>query len=207
MTMEEIIKAMEDKDLGKSVISAVKGLDTTAEVDRLKGELEGEQGKNSGILADKKKFKERAETAEGKLNDLEKDKLPAEERHERELKEMRDKLDAEKVAREKQDADYKLQQRESTLADLTGSIKWAEGTPHETAKLVIKNALANIDDLSDKSKVDEILTGVKDTHKSFIAAEAPTGTGGKPSGGGGGGGDDDKPATMQDLVDDAWAGK
>lgn len=207
MTAKEIIKALDGKEIDSGVIAAIKELDSSAEVTRLKSELEGEQGKNSGILADKKKFKDRADKAEASLKKIETEKLPEDERHKRELEDMQTKLDSEKASREEQDANFKTQKREAAISDLTGSIKWADGIPTDTAKLVIKNALRDIDDLSDQSKVDAILTAVKDTHKSFIAAEAPGGTGGKPGGGDGGGNDGDAPATMQDLVDDAWAGK
>lgn len=205
MTIDEIKAALKEKDVDGVVITAIDALDQSGELTRLKSELESEQGKNAGILADKKKFKERAETAEASLKKIEDDKLPADERHAKQLQDMQDKLDGEKAEREKQSADFKATQRDVALSDITGSIKWASGTPQDTAKLVIKNALSGVEDLSDKSKVDEILSSIKETHKTFIAADAPGGTGGKQMGGEKGSGTGDKPATMQELVDDAWA--
>lgn len=207
MTLEQIIAAAKAAGMDEAGIAAIQALDTSAEVTRLTGELASEQGKNSGILADKKKFKDRAEKAEADLKKIETDKLPEDEKHAQQLKEMQDKLDQETATREKQEADFKLQQREATLSDLTGSVKWAEGTPQGTAKLIVKNALADVEDLSDEKKVSDILTGIKDSHKSFIAADAPGGTGNKQVGGDKGGGSDDEPASMQDIVDEAWADK
>lgn len=207
MNLEDILAELGKLEASASIIDAVKALDVSDDVTRLKGELESEQGKHSGILADKKKFKDRMEKAESDLKKIETDKLPADERHERELKELQDKLSEEQTAREEQDVSFKAQQRDAKLVDLTGSIKWADGTPSSTAKLVIKNALTDVQDLSDEKAVDAILAGIKETHKSFIAADAPGGTGSKQTGGDKGGGNDDAPATMQDLVDDAWAGK
>ena len=204
MELKDIIKAVEEKELGADVISAIKALDNSAEVTRLKSELEAEQGKSAGILDDKKKYKERAETAELKLKDIEKAKLPEDERHKHELQELREKLDAEKAERENQAKEFAKTQREAQLADLTSSVKWADGTPHHTAKLIVSNAMMDVD-LSDKDKVADVLKQVKETHKSFIAAEAPAGAGAKGSSGGGGG--NDKTSSIADNQKAIWGGK
>lgn len=203
MEMNEIVEALGGKDVDVGVIAAIEELASSAEVERLLKELSDEQGKTAGILADKKKFKDRAEKAEAGIKTIEDGKLPAEERHARELKDMQDRLEQERADREAQASDFAKTQRDAGLADITGSIKWADGTPHSTAKLIIRSALIDVEDLSDKTKVDEILNTVKESHKTFIAASAPGGSGSKAKGGGGGG-SDDKPATMQDLVTDAW---
>lgn len=184
MEIGKIKDALKEGGVEQSVIDAVLKLDQSAEVERLKGELEAEQGKGSGILADKKKYKERAEQAESKLKEIEDAKLPEAERQQKALQEMQEKLDAEKADREKQAADFAQAKREAALSDLTASVKWAEGTPTNTAKLIVKNAFDGVDDLTDKTKVDDVLKVVKESHKSFIAAEAPGGTGGKGGKGG-----------------------
>ena len=204
MELKDIIAKLEEKEIDSGIVDAVKNLDQTAEVERLKGELESEQGKTAGILADKKKFKERAEEAEKKIAEAEKAKLPEDERHKQELQELKDKLDAEKAEREKQAEEFAQTQRTAKLADITGSVKWASSTPHDTAKLIIKNALADVDDLSDQSKVDEILNAVKESHKSFIAADAASGSGGK---GGGGAPPSDKSPSIADNQKAIWGDK
>ena len=206
MELNQIIEKLEESDVGAAVVDAVKALDNSGEIERLKGELEAEQGKNAGILSDKKKYKERAEKAEAEIKKIADSKLPEEERHAKELKELTEKLEAEKAEREKQQAEFAETQRNAKLLDITGSVKWADGIPHDTAKLVISNAMKDVD-LSDKAKVDEVLTTVKETHKSFIAAEAPGGTGGKGGGSGGGRDNSDKPASMKDIVAEAWEKK
>ena len=49
--------------------------------------------------------------------------------------------------------------------------------------------MTNIEDLSNKSKVEEALKSITDSHKAFISADAPEGTDDKASGESGG---DDK---------------
>lgn len=205
MKLEDIIKAVEEKELGADIISAIKALDTSEEVTRLSKELEAEQGKSSGILDDKKKYKERAENAESKLKEIEKAKLPEDERHKQEMQELKDKLEAEKVERENQAQEFAKTQREAQLADLTSSVKWADGTPHPTAKLIISNAMADVD-LSDQDKVNEALNAVKESHKSFIAAEAPGGSGAKGGSSSGGGGNDGA-SSIADNQNAIWGSK
>lgn len=182
MELEEIMAKLKEKEIDSTLISAIKALDNSSEIERLKGELESEQGKSAGILDDKKKYKERAEKAEKKLLDIEKEKLPADERHKQELEELRTQLESEKADREKDKAEFAKAQREARLADITGSVNWSSDTPHDTAKLIISNALNDVD-LSDSNKVNEVLTAVKETHKPFLAAAAPGGSGGRKADG------------------------
>lgn len=205
MELKDIIKAVEEKELGADVIGAIKALDKSAEVERLTKDLEAEQGKSASILEDKKKFKERAELSEKKLKEIETSKLPEEERHAKELQELNERLESERAEREKQAEEFARTQREAKLADITGSVHWASGTPHETAKLIVSNAFKDLD-LSDSSKVEEVLKSVKETHKSFIAAETPAGAGGK--------GTDEKDtggsveaSSFKSLMDETWGGK
>ena len=205
MELKDIIKAAEEKELGADVIAGIKALDQSGEVERLGKELTAEQGKSAGILEDKKRYKAERDAHKAALDKIENDKLPDEEKHQKALDEMQKKLDVEKAEREKQAADYAKAQRDATVSDLTGSIKWADGTPQNTAKLIIQNALAGIDDLSDKTKVDEALKTVTESHKSMISAEAPGGSGDK--GGGGGGGGEKTDFTLGDSVAEAWPTK
>jgi hypothetical protein len=205
MELSKIIEALKEKEIDGDVISAVKALDVSAEVEQLKKDLESEQGKNSGILADKKKYKDRAEKAEGELKKIEDEKLPEEEKHARQLQEIQDKLDAEKAQRESDKAEFERVQRDAKLSDITAGIKWSDGIPTATAKMIISNALTDVD-LADGDKVDGILKDVKETHKSFIAAEAPGGSGGK--------GNDSKvvnkdaeSSSMKELMNEVWQNK
>lgn len=186
--LSEILIELKAKDIDADIISAVEALDQSSEISKLTGDLEAERGKNAGILSDKKKYKERAEASELKLKEIETSKLPEDERREKEMLELKEKLVGEQKQREVDKAEFAKTQREAKLADLTGSIRWAEGTPHDTAKLIISKALSSVEDLTDSAKVEEVLSGVKDSHKSFIAAEAPSGAGGKGGSGGSGGG-------------------
>lgn len=191
MNLKDIKAKLEEAGVDAGVITAVESLDTSAEVERLSGELDAEKGKNAGILADKKKYKDRADEYELTMKKAEQAKLPEDERHAAELKELKEKIEAGNAEREADKAAFAKSQRDAKIADLTGSVHWAAGTPHDTAKLIISQALSTLDDLSDQVKVDEVLNSVKETHKSFIAAEAPGGsgskggTGGKDNGGGG----------------------
>lgn len=178
MDKKQIIEALKKADVDGAIISAVESLDNSAEVERLKSELESEQGKAAAILADKKKYKERAEKAESEIKKVEDSKLPEEERHAKQLKEIQEQLEAERAEREKDKSEYARVQRDAKLTELASSVKWADGTPQSTAKLIISNAMTDID-LSDETKVSDIIKSVKETHKSFIAAEAPGGTGGR----------------------------
>lgn len=207
MEIGKIIEALKGKDVDGAIIDAVKTLDRTSDIERLTKELEAEQGKGSGILADKKKYKERAEQAESKLKEIEDAKLPEAERQQKQLQEMQEKLDAEKTEREKQAADFARVQREAVLSDLTASVKWAEGTPSTTAKLIVKSAFDGIEDLTDKSKIDEVLKVVRENHKSFITAESPGGTGGKGGAGGNNGGGTDKAPSIAENQKHIWGEK
>lgn len=207
MKLTDITAKLKDAGVDAGVITAVEALDNSAEVERLNGELDAEKGKNAGILADKKKYKERAETAEKTLSDAEVAKLPEKERIEAEKQALRDQLDAAKAEREADAAKFAKTQREAKIADVTGSVRWAEGTPHDTAKLIMSNALATVEDLSDQAKVDEVLKSVKETHKSFIAAEAPGGSGGKGGNGGNGNGGGDEASSIADNQKAVWGDK
>lgn len=207
MEIGKIVEALKGKEVDDTIIDAIKALDTSAEVERLTKELEAEQGKGSGILADKKKYKERAEQAETKLKDIEDAKLPEADRQAKQLKEMQDKLDAAQAERESDKAEFARVQREAALSDLTASVKWAEGTPASTAKLIVKNAFNDVDDLTDKTKVDDVLKVVKENHKSFIAAESPGGTGGKGGTGGNSGGGTDKASSIAANQASIWGDK
>jgi len=202
MELKDIIKAAKEKELGADTIAGIEALDQSGEVERLKGELTAEQGKAGGILEDKKRYKAERDAHKATLDKIENDKLPDEEKHTKAIEEMQARLDTEKSEREKQAADYATAQRAATVSDLTGSIKWSEGVPQSTAKLAVQAALAGIDDLSDKTKVDAALKTVAESHKSMISAEAPAGSGDR--GGGGGGGGEKTTFTLKDSVDEAW---
>ena len=204
MKLSEILEALKDKEIDGGVIDAVKALDQSAEVASLKSDLETEQGKSAGILADKKKYKERAESAEGKLDDIEKSKLPEKERHEREMEELKTRLEGEQKQREADKAEFAKTQREAALADITGSIRWADGIPQSTAKMIVKNALADVEDLGDGAKVEEVLKAVKESHKSFIAADAPGGSGGKGGSGGDKSGGGGEASSIADNQKEIW---
>lgn len=206
MKLTDILAKLKEADVDQATLDAISALDNSAE-------LEAEKGKNAGILADKKKYQDRAkeaekraEDAEATLKKIEDDKLPEAERFAKEKQALEDKLAAEKAEREADKAKFAQVQREAAESDIAGSIHWTEGTPQGTAKMIIKNALAEVEDLSDKEAVDKVLNSVKDTHKSFIAAEAPAGTGDK----GGTGGkiiDGDESSTIAGNQEAVWAGK
>ena len=206
MELEKIIESLESKEVGSDVINAVKALDQSGEVARLKGELDDLNGVKTGILADKKRYKSERDEARARLKKIEDEKLPENERYEKQIAEMQKQLEDERLEREQQKSDFAKQQREAKLADLTASVKWAQGTPHETAKLIVSNAMTGIEDLSDSSKVDEVLKSLTESHASFIEAKAPSGTGDKtgkvtekPG--------DDNQYTLADSVNDAWKNK
>lgn len=176
MTLTEIIAGLDGKEIDSGVIDAIKALDGSAETERLTKELEAERGKNAGILEDKRKYKARADTAEGELKNLADSKLPEDERHLKALEAMQEQLDTAKAERDEDAKKFASSQREAKLLGLTGSIKWADGTPPATARLIVQSAMADFDDLDDK-KVAEALEGIKESHKSFIASSAPSGAG------------------------------
>jgi hypothetical protein len=205
MDIDKIIEAAKDKELGSDVIDAIKALDQTGTVERLTKELESEQGKSKGILDDKRKYKDRAETAENTLKEQADSKLPADELHKKQLQELEDKLAEGTRLREEQDATHKADARENELLKLTGSIKWAKSVPQGTAALLVKSAFNGIDDLSDASKVSEVVKSLTESHASFISADAPSGSGDKGVGGNGGAsGSDNKPSSMKDIMADVW---
>jgi len=186
MKLEEITTKLEEAGIDSGVITAVKGLDNSAEVERLNKELTAEQGKSASILEDKKRYKSERDAHKTALDKIENDKLPEEEKHKKALEEMQAKLETEKAEREQQAAEYAKAQRDAKVSDLAASIKWIDGTPQGTGKLIVQNALAGVDDLSDKEKVGEAIKGVTESHKAMIAATAPAGSGDKSGGGGGG---------------------
>ena len=207
MELSDIIKAAEGKELDSGVIDAIKALDQSATVERLEKELTAEQGKSKGILEDKKRYKTERDAHKEALDKIENDKLPEEEKHLKAMKELQEKLDAEKAGREAQAADFAKAQRDAKLSDLTASVKWATGTPSDTGKLIIQNAMAGVEDLDDKAKVDEILNTVRESHKSFIAADAAGGTGNKQDMGGGAGVGGNEEPNIADNQKALWGDK
>lgn len=206
MELKEIIQKLKESEVDSGIIDAVKGLDQSDEIGKLTKELEGERGKNAGILEDKKKFKERAEAAEKTLKEHEDSKLTDEERTSKQVEELQTKLDEAEKARAQQEQDFKAQQRETALADITSSINWATSVPKDTAKLIVKNAFADTEDISDKTVIESTIKAITENHKSFISAEAPAGSGGQPNDGTPPGGGDGA-ATMGELMNEVWAGK
>jgi len=205
MELEKIIEALSEKEVGAEIIEAIKGLADTSAVDTLKRELEAERGKVAGVLEDKKKFKERAEEAEKQLKKIADSKLSDSELAERKLAELEEKLQQSEAERQKEHEAFEAKQREARLSDITGSIRWADGVPRDTAKLIVSRAF-NDADLDDKSKVETIIKEITQTHKSFITAETPAGGGGKGGDGGGAPGAD-RPATMTELMEEVWGAK
>ena len=205
MELDKIIEALKEKEVDSSVVDAIKALDQTDAISKLTKDLEAEKGKNAGILEDKKKFKERADAAEKTLKEQEDSKLSVEERVKNQIDELNKKLVEAEEAKVKQEADFKAAQRETALADITSSIKWSSSIPHDTAKLIVRNAFDGVDEL-EQSVVDGKIKELTETHKSFISAEAPAGTGGK-SGGGGGGGKDEAVLSHKEIQSDIWKDK
>lgn len=179
MELSEIVNKLKESDIGAEIVSAVKALDKSAEIDRLNKEIESERGKASGILEDKKKYKERAEKAESEIKKIADSKLPEDERRQKELDELNEKLKQAEAERQADADKFAKTQRDAKVSELTNSIKWGSGTPFSTAKLIVSNALNEIDDLNDESKVSDTLQKIAESHKSFISADAPSGTGGK----------------------------
>lgn len=202
MKLEDIIKTLKEKEVDSDVIDAIKGLDQSDELGKLTKELEAERGKNAGILEDKKKFKERAETAETTLKELQDKDLSVEEKTKKQMDELQQKLEAAEQARQKQENDFKAQQRESKLSDLTGSVKWSSSIPRDTAKLIVKNAFTDMDDLSDQKAIDSKLKEITEAHKAIIDSEAAGGTGSRAAASKGG--SDDTPASMSSLMAEVW---
>lgn len=207
MTLKEIKAKLKEAGVDDGVITAVTALDNSAEVSRLESELKAEQGKAKGILEDKKRYKDERDALKVSLDKIETEKLPDEEKHAKALKELQEKLEKAEQEREADAKKFAETQREARISDLTGSVKWAASTPQSTAKLIIKTALAELDDLSDESKVESILTSVKESHKSFIAADAPSGSGGHSGGDGGEGGSDDKEPSIAENQKALWGDK
>jgi hypothetical protein len=206
MKLEEVKKILTDAEVDSAVIDAVIATDDTPEIDALKKDLDAEKGKTAGILDDKKKFKERAETAESKLKEIEDGKLSEDERTAKRIKELEEKLESEKADRVRQEQEIALKERDAQLSSIVASVKWADGVPTETAKLIVEKAFKDVEDLADADKVKAVTATMTEAHKSFITAGAPKGKGTKAESGEGGE-SDDEPATMKELVEEAWEGK
>lgn len=201
MTIEEIEAKLKEAKVDDSVVEALKSFADNKEAEKLSKELEAERGKASAILSDKKKYKEKMEALEAKLSEVYKEKLPEEERIKAELQEWKEKFEMVEKERETERAGFTKAQRDAKIADLTSSIHWADGIPHDTAKLIINSALSGLDDLSEVDKVNEVLNSVKETHKSFISAEAPSGSGGKGKNGDNNNGNDFGGAIASSIAD------
>ena len=205
MELNKIIKALEEKEIGSDVISAIKDLDQSEQVSKLTKDLEAEKGKHAGILEDKKKFKERAETAEKSLKEHEDSQLSVEERTQNQIDELNKKLADAEEAKVKQENDFKAAQRETALADITSSVKWSASIPHDTAKLIVREAFNGIENL-EKTVVEGKIKELTETHKAFISAEAPGGTGGK-SGGNPAPKEGDVALSHKEIQSDIWKDK
>lgn len=203
MDAQKIIEALQGKEIDAEVLSAIKALDKSGDVEALKAELEAEKGKNKGILDDKHKFKERAESAEAKLKQIETEKLPEAERHKQELEEMKQQIESAKKEREDEKAALAKSQYENKLLELTGAIPWSKDFPKKSALAVVRDAMAGVDH-NDKSKLDEVTKQITESHKAFIVASAPTGSGSKGGDPGAGGGGEKKSYTLGDSVESAW---
>lgn len=207
MELDKIIEAAKGKELGSDVIDAIKKLDRSGDVERLESELESERGKNAAILADKKKYKEERDALKATIDKIETDKLPEDEKRQKEIQDLQTKLEEAQKQRDADAAKFAQTQRENKLLELTGKINWSKETPASTRNLIIKNALAEIEDLSDESKVEDVLKSVTESHKSFIVADAAGGSGSKAGGEGGGGEAKSSGNLILDEVNAAWGKK
>lgn len=205
MTLDEIKKALSEKGVDASIVSAISALDNSSEVERLTSELTAERGKNAQIVADKNKYKQERDDARSSLESAKNENLSVDEKWQKQIddaksetQKLRDELESEKkhVAAEK---------REAEIAKLAGEIKPVNGVSAQTINLLVKNALTEIEDLSDADKVTEAINAIKDANKAIIAADVPEGSGNKHEHKAIGG--DDKPATMKDLMADVWGDK
>ena len=134
--------------------------------------------------------------------------MPDDEKRQKEIDDLKAEIAAAKAQTEAKEAEFKKTQREAKEAELVNSINWLKDTPKAARKSAIKAAMADVEDLSDETKVNDALKTVTEEYKAFISAEAPTGSGDKGGGGGDkGGGGSDKPATMKDIMQGVWDNK
>ena len=204
MELDKIIDALKDKDIDGAVITAIKALDNSGDVERLTAELKAEQGKASGILEDKKRYKTERDAHKSALDKIETDKLPDADKHQKQLDDMQKKIDDGEALRVQNDAKFAKTQRDNTELGITAKIKWGANVPQDTAALLVKNALAGVEDLSDDSKVSGVIKSLTESHASFISADAPSGSGGGGDGGDGGGGSKETTHTLGSAVAGAW---
>ena len=188
MNMKELLKKLEEAGATEDLLKKVAELDNSEKIAELEAQIESEQGKSASLLADKRKFKERAETAEDELKKIELEKLPEEERRQKELSDLNEKLETERQERAQEKAEFERVQRDGQLLEIAGTIKWADGVPSSTSKMIVTTALKDVEDLSDEKAVKDVLATVTESHKALIQANAAAGTGGT---GGSGGADDD----------------
>lgn len=201
MELKDILEKLKGKEVDSAVIDAVKALDQSSEIEKLSGELTAEKGKNAGILEDKRKFKERAETAEGELKKIGDSKLTDEERTKKLADETNEKLAELQAKLDQKDQDYIAEKRELGIAGIAAKLKTVGGVDPSIVNMMLKAQLKDID-LTDESKVAEITSKLKETNKALFAADVPKGSDSHHEQYKGG--DGDKTATTEGAVSSAW---
>ena len=203
MKLEEIVKALKDAEIDTSVISAVEGLDNSERIVELETELKDEKGKAQGILDGKHKYKDRAEKAETELQKIKDEGLSEDEKTQQRIEKLEQELTNEREARSNEKLEIAKAAREAKEADITASIKWDKNVPHDSTKLIVKQALsAYSDEDLTEDNIKTAVTAITESHASFITGDAPKGSG---SGNGDVKGNGEKKVfTLEDGVNDAW---
>ena len=198
---EEIKKELAEKGVDSATIGK---LDMSSEVERLTSELAAEKGKVAGITEDKRKFKERMEKAESKISEMESANLTGDEKRQKEINDAKAAVEELKKQIADKDAAVAKEKREAGIAKITGEMKFIEGFTSSAANSLVKNALAEIDDLNDAEKVSAAITAFKDQNKGLFAANVAAGSGSNHRNQAGSGGDG-KPVSIEEAMKAKWS--
>lgn len=205
MNIEEIEKALKEAGVDAGVITAVKGLDNSAEVERLTGELKAEQGKSAKFLTDKKELKEKLAEAEKEREEIKNSSLTGDEKRQKEIEEARKAVEELKKQIEDKDKAVAAEKREAEILKLASGLKGADGVAASTLNTLVKTQLADVEDLSDSDAVTAKINDLMENNKGLFAADTTAGTGETHRSGDGGGAD--KESSIADNQKAIWGTK
>jgi len=197
MTKEELKKAMTEAGMDAAALATVDALDVSADVERLTGELTAEKGKNAQIVADKNKYKTERDEAKTALEAVKSENLTGDEKMQKQIDELTQKMADKDLELEEKDKLAAETARESEIMKIAATIKTIDGVDRSAVNLLVKNAMADIEDFGATDKVDAAVNTFKENNKALIAATVPEGSGGQHKAGGGG---ESKAPTLLDAV-------
>lgn len=186
MAQNEGMTEEQAKAKATEMLKAAGGANTDlqAEVMQLRQQLQAEQGKAAGILAEKKKAQERLTAVESEIARLKQSGMSDTEKLQADLKAAQDALLDREDKIKKLQADATNAERRHQVDAIAASYQFKKDLPEGAGRLFVERAFDKVD-LNDENAVKATRILFQEQHKGVLVAETPSG-GATPASGGNG---------------------